>query len=162
MTGDGRRGGRGFTLIELLVVVLLIALTAGLVVINLQRDDTRAVEWEAMRVGALLNQMRDESILGGRALALEVTDAGAGYRFLRFEQSWQALADGDVFRPRKLPPGITIEAVEPSPVPGQEARIVATATGSLQPFELALRGEAAKVSVRLNEEGVIAVGEQEQ
>jgi len=158
MAGHGRQRSRGFTLIELIVVVSLIALTAGLVVVNLQRDDGRVLEWEAMRVGALLNQMREEAILAGRTLALEITDAGTGYRFVRFDQSWQPLEDKDVFRPRGLPPGITIEALDPPPPPGGEARVIATVAGDLQEFELSIAGKSARVTVRLDQEGAVTVG----
>ena len=50
-----RKCGQGFTLIEMLVVVLLIAITATLVVVNLQPDPDKQAHLEAERFAALFS-----------------------------------------------------------------------------------------------------------
>jgi len=157
-----RRHTRGFTLIELLVVVLLIALTAGLVAVNFQPDGGRLVEREALRAGALLNQMRDEAVLAARPMALEVSDEGNGYRFMRFDREWQPLADADVFRPRQLPADVKVALVEPVATRGEAPRVVATATGDMSSFELVFSNPSAQASVVLGAEGTIEVNPEDK
>jgi general secretion pathway protein H len=71
----------GFTLIEIMVVLLILAVTLGMVGINLQRGDNNRVQEEADRIVILLQAAREEAILQGQVFVVQFSNDG--YRFLR-------------------------------------------------------------------------------
>jgi len=71
---------RGFTLIELAVIVLIVTIIIAAIGINLTRSDRDRVRDEAERLAVLIQAARDEAVLQGRVLVMELTDDG--YRFL--------------------------------------------------------------------------------
>jgi len=97
-----------------MVVLLLIALTTSIVAVTMRHDISTVVEGEARRFAALVEQMCQESIIQGKAFALS-EDGATGYRFDVFAvDHWQPVVNDDVFRPRDLPEGITIELELPT------------------------------------------------
>ncbi len=64
----------GFTLIEVLVVTIILGIALSLAVANLIPDEREKVRIESERVLVLLEQIRDESAMSGKAIALEVKD----------------------------------------------------------------------------------------
>ena len=98
---------RGFTLIEILVVTFILAVMIGLVALRLTRDDRDLVRDEAERLVLLLQAAREEAILRGSLLALEM--GPADYRFLRLDfprlddkGKFVPIADAPL-TPRRLP-----------------------------------------------------------
>jgi type II secretion system protein H len=64
----------GFTLIEVLVVTIILGIALSLAVANLMPDEREKVRIESERVLVLLEQVRDESAMSGKAIAVEVKD----------------------------------------------------------------------------------------
>lgn len=64
----------GFTLIEVLVVTIILGIALSLAVANLIPDEREKVRIESERVLILLEQIRDESAMSGKAIAVEVKD----------------------------------------------------------------------------------------
>jgi type II secretion system protein H len=70
----GRNNQAGFTLIEVLVVTIILGIALSLAVANLIPDEREKVRIESERVLVLLEQIRDESAMSGKAIAVEVKD----------------------------------------------------------------------------------------
>jgi type II secretion system protein H len=70
----GRHQQTGFTLIEVLVVTIILGIALSLVVANLIPDEREKIRIESERVLVLLEQIRDESAMSGKAIAVEVKD----------------------------------------------------------------------------------------
>lgn len=141
--------GQGFTLIEMLVVVLLIAITATLVVVNLQPDPDKQAHLEAERFAALVDQAREESVLRGRPIAVEVDTAKESYRFLVAGDGWKPIVKDDVFRERKIPEPLTIKVQTGSQANPPDNKIVCQIDGSVSPFTVTIgtKHSGYKVSV---------------
>ena len=69
-----RKKNTGFTLIEVLVVTIILGIALSLAVANLIPDEREKVRIESERVLVLLEQIRDESAMSGKAIAVEVKD----------------------------------------------------------------------------------------
>lgn len=81
----------GFTLVELLVVVFIIALMAGLVVVNLPQPAPPA-ETHARALSRAFHQAARESIVSGQPIAWSLREKG-GSRFERFAGGeWEVMA----------------------------------------------------------------------
>jgi len=133
----------GFTLIEIMVVLLIIAITIGMVGVNLQRGDNNRVQEEADRIVILLQAAREEAILQGQVFAVQFSQDG--YRFLRLNNKGklEQIEKDDVLSPRSLPDGVTLSFTLDGAAADTEAGLILDPSGSFIPFVLTLRaGEA--------------------
>ena len=133
----------GFTLIEIMVVLLIVAITIGMVGINLQRGDNNRVQEETDRIVILLQAAREEAILQGQVFAVQFSEDG--YRFLRLNHKGklELIEQDDVLAPRSLPDGVTLSFTMDGAVAETEAGLVLDPSGSFIPFVLTLHaGEA--------------------
>jgi len=147
---------RGFTLIEVLVVVAIIVVIVGLAGVQLMRGPADEVREESEHLALLLRAVREEAILQGRVYAF-----GAGretYRFLRLEPNGRlkTTTDDQVFRPQRLPPGITIASlqVEGAGDADQEG-LVFLPSGELPAFRVVVTGGGVSWSVVGAPDGII-------
>jgi len=124
---------RGFTLIEVLVVVAVIAIAAGLVVVNVDGDDRRSAEREATRLAGALEHAA--ALAQWRSETLGFSADGAGYRFWRRgpDNRWSAVRDEEVLAPRALPAQWTVAPVSYAGAP--------VATDVIFPFRPSGRNE---------------------
>ena len=110
---------RGFTLLELLVVMVIAGVMLGTVAFNAMPDGQQALQNDAQRVALLLQLARDEAIVRNRQIAFEAETER--YRFLLREgNTWQVLAQDDLFREREFKRFPVTLAISP-PAPEQTA-----------------------------------------
>lgn len=134
----------GFTLIEIMVVLLIVAITIGMVGVNLQRGDNNRAQDETNRIVILLQAAREEAILQGQVFAVQFTKDG--YRFLRSSTKGklELIEKDDVFSPRTLEEGVMLTFTIDGAAADTEAGLILDPSGSFTPFVLTLRvGEAA-------------------
>ncbi len=134
-----RAAGAGFTLVEVLVVVVIIAVLVALVSVKLAPDARQGLREEALRLAALLAHARDEAITTGATLAWQRTEGG--YRFVQRapDRTWAAVDREPSLRPRELPAGVGIAAIEtPAASTGGPPLIVLAPSGLSEPFRITL------------------------
>jgi general secretion pathway protein H len=99
---------KGFTLIELAIVAFIIALMAGVAIVQIggSRHDEELVK-EAERLDALFDYVREQAELQTRDYGLLVSRTG--YTFVVYDviaNQWRAAQEDDALRERKFPEGI--------------------------------------------------------
>lgn len=135
-------------MIEILVVVFLIAITVYFVSVNLGRDVERLADLEAKRFSALVNHIREESVVTGQLLGVIVDDRANSYKFLTYRDGWQDAGDDDTLRERTLREGLSMrmnlgEAVEGTPA----GLVMVEPMGSITPFKVQFEGGEAVFEV---------------
>ena len=153
-----RRRAAGFTLIEMLVVLLIMGLMVGMVSVIVRPDDREALCVEAERLAQLLDLAAVEARLTGQSVAW--TPDAQGYRFWRMtaDAGWAELRDSDALRPRTLPHGIRVAAmqVENVPVTG-DMRLEFTPQGRVFSFTIEMTLGAARCAVAASPLGEVKV-----
>lgn len=125
-----------------MVVVVLIGVTVTVISLSFSRDVDQVAELEAQRFAALLELVRDESILSGQTYAVEVDEAERSYHFLTAGDKWTPVAKDTVLRPRRLPEYLRIRLDLLERVKGGDnSRVVVQALGDVTPFTLTIVGE---------------------
>ena len=148
----------GFTLFEILVVILLIGITITLATLNLQRDVDQLAEHEARRFAALIEHVREEAVLTGRAIAVEIDETERAYRFLQAAEEWEPITQDDVLRRRQLPEPLVLALENVTAADnGNGELIVSRIIGDVTPFVLTIRGEQTAYRVTLDESQNITV-----
>ncbi len=150
-----RRAVRGFTLLEIMVVVLLIGITVTLVSLSLGRDADQIAELEARRFMALVEHVREESILTGRTLGIEVVEQERRLRFVAAGDPWTPIEGDDTLRERRLPEAIALRLELPAQATAgrtgeRGAIIVVESMGEIAPFVLTVIGETDAFMVTLD------------
>lgn len=121
------------------MIVVIIAVLATAVGVKIAPDSRQLLRDEAVRLAALLGHARDEAIATGGALAWQST--AEGYRFVQRgpDRSWQPIVRDASLRPRSLPTGMSLAAIE---LPARSAKadpiIVLAPTGIHDPFRITL------------------------
>jgi general secretion pathway protein H len=153
----------GFTLIEMLVVMLIMGLMLGLAVAIVQPDDRARACVEADRLAQLLDLAAMEARFTGQPVAW--TPDERGYRFWRMtpDARWVELRDSDALRPRALPQGMRVAAmqVENVPVTG-DLRLEFMPQGRVFAFAIDIALGTARCSVAASPLGEMRVLAQDE
>ena len=137
------RARAGYTLIEVLVVIAVIAIAAGLVVVNLEGDDRKSVEREAARLAGALEHAA--ALAQWRSETLGFSADGAGYRFWRrgSDNRWSAVRDEEILAARALPAQWSVSPISYAGAPVTANVIVPfRPSGRNEPYALALSSPA--------------------
>lgn len=149
----------GFTLIEVLVVTIILGIALSLAVANLIPDEREKVRIEAERVLILLEQVRDESAMSGKAIAVEVRENTMQF-YKRDQKSvetkWLPLEtlNGSVISARPFANGtigdLYLGSLSPNTAKPAGPGALATfqPAGVAAPFELKIRSAASAQNVQ--------------
>ncbi len=149
----------GFTLIEVLVVTIILGIALSLAVANLIPDEREKVRIESERVLVLLEQIRDESAMSGKAIAVEVKDNSMQF-FERDQKSvetkWLPLEalNGSAIAARKFANGTIGELIMGSLTANNarssDAESIATfqPAGVSAPFEVKIQSVASALNTQ--------------
>lgn len=152
------RVAAGFTLIEMLVVMLIMGLMLGMAVAIVQPDDRTRACVEADRLAQLLDLAAMEARFTGDPVAW--TPDERGYRFWRMtpDARWVELRDSDALRPRTLPQGMRVAAmqVENLPVTG-DLRLEFMPQGRVFAFTIDMTLGAGRCAVAASPLGEVRV-----
>jgi type II secretion system protein H len=151
-------------LLEIMLVVVLVAITVTFVNLQLNPDPARIVIREGERVAALIDQLREESILRGRLMAVEFDEGSQRYGFAVADSGeWKSLESVELFRSRGFQAPVRADlAITGAPSDGEDSegeeerndgrhRIVVDPVGDITPFEMTLYAQGNTATVALNE-----------
>jgi type II secretion system protein H len=126
----------GFTLIEILVVTFVVATMIGMLVLHMTRSDRDLLRDEADRLTVLLYGAREEAVLRGQLIALELNPTG--YRFLYVEKdAFTPFKDGPLVG-RDFADNIRVQLeVEGQPPAGRHGLVI-DPTSTLPTFNFTL------------------------
>ncbi|HVL57711.1 MAG TPA: GspH/FimT family pseudopilin, partial [Burkholderiaceae bacterium] len=90
---------RGFTLVEMLVALLVAAILISMVSLSASPSPQRALRYEAERLAQLLALAREEALVRGAPIRVDLSRDG--YRFLiRRDREWRPITDDGDLRAR--------------------------------------------------------------
>jgi len=102
---------RGFTLIELLVVVIIISISVGYVVVNINTGSAEdQLEEEIIRLQQVLRFAHEQSVIRSEEYGVRFYETG--YRFMIYDElndSWVDVAKDKLLRSRMLPEQIELD-----------------------------------------------------
>ncbi len=159
-----------------MLTVFLIGLAAGLVALNVERDNDDIAALEARRFAALVTHLQDESTFTGLPMGIEVREQENLYRFWQLEDTWSPVERVQVLRERSVPEGVTLrfndlrrreesrestrdDAEDDSEGEDEEGEkkprmpnnlLVVEPTGLIRPFITTFRGDASAYHVSLD------------
>jgi type II secretion system protein H len=149
----------GFTLIEVLVVTIILGIALSLAVANLIPDEREKVRIESERVLVLLEQIRDESAMSGKAIAVEVKDNSMQF-FERDQKSvetkWLPLEalNGSAIASREFASGtigeLTMGSLSANNIRSSDTESIATfqPAGVSAPFEVRIQSVASALNTQ--------------
>ena len=110
----------GFTLLEILVVIVSIGVLTSAALLSTGTREPATAQ-EARRLAELLRLAAEEAVLQGQEWGLRLTNDG--YQFMVLDEATWRVANDEILRPRRFPPGVearlTLEGetfrIEPPP-----------------------------------------------
>ncbi len=154
---------RGVTLVELLVVLAIIAMIAGVVVLNappVQNDARRAGE----QLAARLELAAEHAITAGTIIGFEPSDSG--YRFLEYDRGGWRTISSKRFSDFSYPAGLAVELTFEEAVRKNEPerrqtkeddkpnpRVWFYPTGETTPLSITFRAQRESLKVTLDDAG---------
>jgi len=146
----------GFTLLEIIVVTVIIGLAAAMIGLSFHRNIDNVAHEEALRFRALLEQLREESIISARTLGVEINEPESSYQFLQTapDNKWTALVGDDLFRKREIPEYLSMNLELETNEPGLkniDPIVVSDAMGEISRFSFNISAEQLIYQVTLDD-----------
>lgn len=160
----------GFTLIEVMVGVAIFAVLSAIIVGSIQSNVDRNAKLEAQRFIAVVNAARDEALISGKTLVLEMDEKSTNYGFDVFgANQGQSDSQDSLLRTRTLHKSVKfkwqiLDELEDEDGEFEEGadsedflekRVFITPLGEITPFEVRFLGEGDDYLVELNDAGVL-------
>jgi len=147
----------GFTLIEVVVVMLLLAIIAGTVGINLAKDPTSELREEAERLAILINVARDQAILEGRFYGIRFNETGYEFTRLNIKGELNIVSDDVLLRKREFSGDIQLTEIS---IDGKSTEIsgsgfLVTPVGQYPAFIVSLSNKDVLWQVLATEQGTV-------
>ena len=146
---------QGFTLLEIMVVVFIISTVAVLFGMRLNHDADRVARLEVKRFIGVLQEVRDESVLSGRPIAMRVTDDSSGYEFLVYkDERWQPPEkENKLYKLRLIEKNVEMRFDVFQSIGGTSGSLLQiTPLGEITPFKLTFTGKQFRYEVELDEQ----------
>jgi hypothetical protein len=121
----------------------VLAIAAGALTAQLERDPRRVADGEARRPAGALEHAAALAQWTGETLGVSVH--GSGYRFWRRDSDsrWSAMSDSDVLAPRELPAGVVIlPGTYAGATLAAEAVLPFRASGRNEPYTLVIQTQS--------------------
>jgi type II secretion system protein H len=159
---------RGFTLIEILIVLVILAVAAGMVTLNLTRDDRGSLVRAARDLSGDIEYAADRARYRHELLGLAELPDGKGWQFLVIStDGGKAVTsvprDDPNLAPTTLPDGMTYRSVSYAGAPTEKGTILPILpSGRFEPFTVELKLEDWSIQVSIDPLGRVAMGEAER
>lgn len=144
-------------MIEVMVVLLIIALMTSMIVISIRSNADRDAKLEAERFMAVVNQVRDESILVGDTFLLTLDEKAKEYSFAKARVAAEQDDDSALLlRPRKIKDSVKVRWKTYAQLENEESdvpRVIISSLGEITPFEMRFGGDDYDFLVFVNDEG---------
>lgn len=137
--------------------MLLLAIIAGTVGLNLAKDPASEVREEAERLAILINVARDQAILEGRFYGVQFTESGYGFTRLNIEGELKIISDDTLLRKREFSGDVRLSGIS---IDGKSTEttddgFLVTPIGQLPDFVVALTHRDSSWQVLLAEDGTV-------
>ena len=145
----------GFTLVELLVVIAILAISVGLITVNLAGGQAGQLEDDARRLSLLIQHARDDAVVGGQPVAL--TAGAEGFLLSRREhmQGWVPFLDVPMRASGAVAARSRLRVAGVEMPPGEP--LVFGPSGLALPYELTLVASGWRVSLNGDATGRVRV-----
>lgn len=138
-------------------MLLIIALLMSMIVLSVRGSADRDAKLEAERFLAVVNQVRDESILLGETILLTLNEKDKEYRFTKARVALGVKKEGaaNILKPRKINENVKVrwKAFTETEDDSDQPTVVITSLGEITPFELRFGGDDHDFLVFVNDEG---------
>ncbi|MFV1997435.1 MAG: prepilin-type N-terminal cleavage/methylation domain-containing protein [Acidiferrobacterales bacterium] len=150
----------GFTLIEVVVVMLLLAIIAGTVGLNLSKDPASEVREEAERLAILINVARDQAILEGRFYGIRFNVTGYEFTRLNMKGELNIVTDDVLLRKREFSGDIQLNgiSIDGKSIEIADSGFLVTPVGQFPAFIVSLSNGNILWQVLATEQGTVEAG----
>ncbi|RKZ41828.1 MAG: type II secretion system protein GspH [Gammaproteobacteria bacterium] len=145
---------KGFTLIEIMVVMIIISVILTFMTLSIGDGGlAQKLKQEAQRFASLLTMASQEAIMQSKEMGVSFEIDGYHFYVLQ-EQQWQASQD-EIFRPRRLPPGIESElylegeSIVLNNMEKNAPQLLLLSSGELTPFKVIFKYESEGLHYQL-------------